>query len=338
MTSIRKSSRPCAILFAVCLAGCVTAEDDFEDLGSLEDGKADTVLPRSVDVEIAPGKSKRFRITTATFVASVSQTGDVPAQLVAKHFDFVTESDATRAPRVEAVADGSVRNWTLTVFNRGTTKLAGTLVVDLPRRTGELGIVCDIDKTVMPPETPAGLVPPYPGIAALLSTLELRDAGTPGDLRYVTARKPSGIVGVPEWMAMYGVPAGTIDTGISGIPAVAQREKVADITRIFEARTAQRFVLLGDTSHRDPEVYTEILARFPDRVAAVFIHKVDATVPPARVAGMHLVDNYAEAAAIAYGLRLVTEPEARDIMDAARTEGLAITPAEIDALIDAARP
>jgi phosphatidate phosphatase APP1 len=179
--------------------------------------------------------------------------------------------------------------------------------------------------------------PPFPGIAALLTTLELRAGGIAGDMHYVTARLPERVVDLPDWMAMHGVPVGVIETGISGIPNIAQREKIADITRIFEARSGQKFVLFGDSSQRDPEVYAAIRTKFPDQVAATFIHKVTATVAPERVAGMFLVDNYAQAAAQAFGGELITEAEARKVMVAARDGGLAITDAEIDELIDAAR-
>jgi hypothetical protein len=331
MTSMGYSSRLCAIVFA--LGACMT-EDAIEDLGSLGDGKGDTVLPRTVDLELAPGTSRRFRITTAAFVASVTQADDVDVQLTAKHFEHEFESDVSRAPLLDVAADGTVRNWTLVVHNRGDALVEGRLVIDLPRDASELGIVSDIDKTVMPPESPTGLVPPYPGIATMLHILE---GAKPGDLHYVTARTPDGVAEVPAWMELHGVPPGSIDTGISGVPQVAQAEKVRDITRLFEANLQQTFVLFGDTSHRDPEVYKEILAKFPDRVAAVFINKVNVTVNPTRVVGMHLVENYAQAAAHAFGRRLITEAQAREVMAAARTEGLELTDAEIDALIDAAR-
>jgi hypothetical protein len=336
MTSMRSSRRRCAILFAVGLAACVGSDEDIEDLGTLDDGKTDTMLPRTVEVELAAGERKRFRITTAAFVASLAQSEEVPAQLVAKHYEIELTSDVSPVPRVDAVADGTVRNWSLIVYNRGDATLNATIVVDVPRVT-ELGIVSDIDKTVLPPETADGLPPPYPGIATLLRTLELRAEGRAGDLHFVTARTAEGIVGIPEWMALHDVPAGPIDTGISGAPWVAQPEKVADISRIFDARPGQSFVLFGDTSHRDPEVYAEIRARYPERVAAVFINKVNVTVSPHRVVGMHLVHNYAEAAATAFGLQLMTESEAREVIDAARGEGLAITDDEVEALIDAAR-
>ena len=57
------------------------------------------------------------------------------------------------APALLASADGTVRTWTLRVDNRGSETLSGTLLIDLPGAAGELGIVSDIDKTVMPPET-----------------------------------------------------------------------------------------------------------------------------------------------------------------------------------------
>ena len=334
MRSARKLGSLCVLL--VALGACIAEDDGIEDLGTLEDGKSDTALPRIVQVELEPGASKRFRITTPAFVANLAQEGDVDAQLAAKHYEHLFTSEVSRAPRVDAMADGTVRNWTLTVYNRGDATLAATVVVDVPR-TAELGIVSDIDKTVLPPETSEGMPPPYPGVATLLRTLELRAQGLAGDVHYVTARTPEGVVDIPEWMAMHDVPEGSIDTGISGLPWVAQPEKVADISRILDTRVQQQFVLFGDTSHRDPEVYAEVRTKYPTRVAAIFIHKVNITVNPNRVTGMHLVNNYAEAAAIAFGAELLTETEARAVIAAAQAEGLAITDAEIDALIDAAR-
>jgi hypothetical protein len=333
MTANRYSSGLCSILFALCGA-CAIEADELEDLGTLDDGKSDTLLPRTALVELAPGERKRFRITTAAFVATLTQPGDVDAKLVAKHFDFEHTSDVSDTPRLEAFADGTVRNWTLTVFNFGDATLEATLIVDLPRDAAELGVVSDIDKTVLPPEVGGMLPAPYPGVAGLYRILE---GGTPGDVRYVTARAPEAVIDIPAWMALHDVPAGTIDTGISGVPFVAQKEKVADITRILEARADQSFVLFGDTSHRDPEAYREIVAKFPGRISAVIIHKVNVTVNPARVEGMHLVTHYAEAAAKLFGDKLLTETQARAVMEGAQAEGLMITDAEISVLLDAER-
>jgi hypothetical protein len=204
-----------------------------------------------------------------------------------------------------------------------------------PASSSEIGIVSDLDKTVIPESTPDLAEAPYPGVKALLKLLEHRNQGAAGDVYYVTARTPEKITEVPAYLESHGVPPGTIDTGTSGVPWVAQAEKVRDIKGIFQRTGTQRFVLLGDSSHRDPEVYKEILAAHPDRIIAGFIHKVNATVSPNRVQGLHLHESYAEVAAILYGLDVITRAEALGVMQAARTEGLAITNAEMQTLLNA---
>ncbi len=37
---------------------------------------------------------------------------------------------------------------------------------------------------------------------------------------------------------------------------------------------AMKFVLIGDTSQHDPEIYRQIVAEFPERVSAIYIRDV----------------------------------------------------------------
>jgi hypothetical protein len=67
------------------------------------------------------------------------------------------------------------------------------------------------------------------------------------------------------------------------------------------------------------------------------VHKVN-NPDPTRLQGLHLVESYAEAAAVLYGLEVIDEPTARAEMKAAQADGLAITDAEIDALVAAQAP
>jgi phosphatidate phosphatase APP1 len=199
----------------------------------------------------------------------------------------------------------------------------------------EIGVISDIDKTVMQATARgASLAPPYPGVAALYRALELGNngQGALGDITYVTARNPSRVVDVPQWMVDNNLPAGPIETGINSIPAVAENEKVRDIERVVSANPDQSFVLFGDTSHRDPDVYQRIQAKFPNQVKAVIMHDVK-TIDPARTAGQHVVTNYAQAAATLFKLGVIDEANARVVMAEAQQMGLAITNGDIDQLL-----
>lgn len=204
--------------------------------------------------------------------------------------------------------------------------------------TEDIGIISDLDKTVIPEAEPDMSEPPYPGVTALIELLEHRRDGDDGDVYYVTARTPESSAGVPAYLEEHHIPAGHLDTGTSGVPWIGQAEKVRDIERILAATGTQRFVLLGDTAHRDPEVYKEILAAHPERVIAAFIQKVNANVPAERVEGLHLHEGYSEVAATLYEMKIITRAEARKVMQSAKSEGLAITSAQMDALLDAHRP
>ena len=85
---------------------------------------------RQVDLTLGPGEIKRYRVTAAEFQASLTQTSNVLVQLSAKHHEVDIYGDPATKPTVEAVADGTVRNWTLRVHNQGTDVLEGTLLVE----------------------------------------------------------------------------------------------------------------------------------------------------------------------------------------------------------------
>ncbi len=200
----------------------------------------------------------------------------------------------------------------------------------------EIGLISDLDKTIIPPERRRVQPPPYPGITALVNALE---GEKPGDVSFVTARKAERVTEVPAWLEEHGIPTGPIETGVSGIPWVAEPEKVRDCEAIL-GRTPrnQRFVFLGDSSQRDPAVYKTIQARHPSRFAVGVIHIVtDDPRDAERFAGLHAVANWAEGAAALFGAGVLDEAAARRVMKSARDEGLEIDEDAIDALIEAQR-
>lgn len=202
-----------------------------------------------------------------------------------------------------------------------------------PAIAKDLGVISDIDKTVLPPSPASGFLAPYPGVSVLFKELDLAADGELDATHYVTARAPSAVVDIPAWLDEHGLPGGSIDTGIGTAPWVAEKEKVKDILAVMDTHPGQKYVLFGDTSHRDPEVYAKVVAARPEQVAMVVIHKVNATVKAGRTDGMQLVNNYAEAAAALYKAELIDKLSAQKVIASARAQGLELTAAEADALL-----
>jgi phosphatidate phosphatase APP1 len=200
----------------------------------------------------------------------------------------------------------------------------------------EIGVISDLDRTVIPPHEDTLPAEPYPGVTALYNELEFSNLGHPGDVYYVTARGPDRLEGIPEWLEQNGLPTGPIETGGTDFWA-ARAEKVRDISRILDAHPDQTFILFGDTKHVDPEVFRDIIDLYPGRIEAALVHLVN-NANPDRLVGLHPHDNYARAAAILYGQGILSESVARGVMMAAKYQGLDITVSEIEDLIVNHRP
>jgi len=122
----------------------------------------------------------------------------------------------------------------------------------------------------------------------------------------------------------------------AGHASTSKRTKIRDITAVFDGHPGQRFVMFGDTSHVDPDAYRAIRETFGDRVAVAFIHDV-AEIEPDRLEGLFLVANYAQAAAELLRIGVLTEEQARAVMEAVVAGG-EITEQELEELIEANRP
>jgi phosphatidate phosphatase APP1 len=78
-------------------------------------------------------------------------------------------------------------------------------------------------------------------------------------------------------------PAGCVDLN-PHFPFAARGYKSAPIQKIIRARPGCAFVLVGDSSEDDPEVYGRIAAQFSSSVRRVFIRDIAPRGPPSRFA------------------------------------------------------
>lgn len=63
--------------------------------------------------------------------------------------------------------------------------------------------------------------------------------------------------------------------------------KIAKIESILEKYPQRKFVLVGDTGERDPEVYGAICQQHPDAIEKVFLRDVTSDLPPEKVEAMN---------------------------------------------------
>ena len=67
------------------------------------------------------------------------------------------------------------------------------------------------------------------------------------------------------------------DWGISQdeiLPIHNKKYKIAEISRVLDIDYDLKFILIGDSGQEDPEIYSEIVAAYPERILAVYIRDV----------------------------------------------------------------
>jgi hypothetical protein len=74
--------------------------------------------------------------------------------------------------------------------------------------------------------------------------------------------------------------------------AATTEQKLTQISDIIGHFPQRRFILVGDSGERDPEVYREIRDRFPRQIEAVWIRDLvnDRKLHPARLEGMKIIE------------------------------------------------
>jgi len=150
-----------------------------------------------------------------------------------------------------------------------------------------LGVISDIDDTVLETELdhPIGralqlvyseerMRLPFDGIAALYQAFTTR--GSP--IFYVSNAPWNLYQHVVELLDHHEIPKGPVllrDQGLGERPPRGGGvHKQAALRRIVEDCRGLSFVLLGDSSRRDPLRYVEVAEQHPGRVAAIYIREV----------------------------------------------------------------
>ena len=164
----------------------------------------------------------------------------------------------------------------------------------VPPATARFGVISDIDDTVIQSRVSNFLQAartvmlgnartrlPFPGVAAFYRALRDGVGGDEKNPIYYVSSSPWNIFDViAEFMDIQKIPRGPLllrDWDLGWAMLAASRHvdhKAAAIRNIMQLHPEMQFILIGDSSQHDPEIYRQIVGEFPNRVKAIYIRDV----------------------------------------------------------------
>lgn len=177
----------------------------------------------------------------------------------------------------------------------GQPDVRATARLRVPEESATFGVISDIDDTVIQSRIANFLQAvrtvmlgnsrtrlPFPGVAALYEALQRGGDGKRHNPIFYVSSSPWNIYDViADFMEVQLIPLGPIllrdwDINLSALSSNRLRtHKEPLIREILDLYPSLPFVLIGDNSQQDPEIYRSILDRYPGRILAIYIRNVD---------------------------------------------------------------
>ena len=192
----------------------------------------------------------------------------------------------------------------------------------VPPKTAKFGLISDIDDTVVYSNVArkvrmlliaafnnARTRKPFKGVAAFYQALH---AGV-NPVFYVSKSPWNLYAPIVEYLEVQGLPRGPVLLRDFGWRS-PKNHKTKTIEDILSTCPELPFVLSGDSGEQDPEIYADIVRRFPKRIRAIYIRSVNTK----RISAIQKL-----AAEVAQtGTQLILAPEAETAAAHAAAEGL----------------
>jgi phosphatidate phosphatase APP1 len=167
--------------------------------------------------------------------------------------------------------------------------------VRVPSDSASFGVISDLDDTVIQSRITSFLQAvrtvmlgnartrlPFPGVAKFYQALERGGDGARTNPIFYVSSSPWNIHDIiADFMDIQEIPRGPInlrdwDIVLSALTSSRLGNfKEPVIKEILELYPTLPFVLIGDNSQKDPEIYRKILGEFPGRILAIYIRNVD---------------------------------------------------------------
>jgi phosphatidate phosphatase APP1 len=178
-----------------------------------------------------------------------------------------------------------------------TQTLTGSGEILVPPSSAKFCVVSDIDDTVIQSRVTSFLQAartvmlgnsrtrlPFPGVSAFYQALRNGAAGDEKNPIFYVSSSPWNIYDIiSEFMDLQKIPKGPLvlrdwDVSLSALSSDRHMgHKGAAIRNLIQLYPHLDFILIGDTSQHDPEIYRQIVGEFPDRVRSIYIRDVNRT-------------------------------------------------------------
>jgi len=182
----------------------------------------------------------------------------------------------------------------------GERAITGKAPIRVATGAETFGVISDLDDTVIQSRITSFLQAvrtvmlgnartrlPFPGVAAFYQALEKGGDGKRRNPIFYVSSSPWNIHDViADFMDLQRIPRGPIhlrdwDVDLDALTSHRlKRHKEPIIREILELYPSLPFILIGDDSQKDPEIYRSIIDQFPGRILAIYIRNVRAE--PAR--------------------------------------------------------
>lgn len=251
------------------------------------------VLEASVLERSVPGDTswKNFRRMLRRFFSRELPDAFVHAALGSTVADGATDDEGYFDLALASPDLGGASDWKTAEVEvvgaamRGFHPARAIAEVLIPGRV-EFGIISDIDDTVLQTHVTQKLKMiwvtlsgsaftrmPFEGTSELYHALAAGASGRANNPVFYVSKSPWNLYDfLIDFMDYHQLPRGPLllrDIGLREAPPLDH--KSAAVRQLLDTYLELRFVLLGDSGERDPEIYLETAARYPGRIAAIYI-------------------------------------------------------------------
>lgn len=178
--------------------------------------------------------------------------------------------------------------------NPGVAAARATGRIRVPGPRAEYAVISDIDDTILETGVAnrlrfylrtisrnAHTRTAFPGVAELYRAFVQGAGGAAQNPVFYVSSSPWNLYDLLEqFIRLKGIPEGPMflrDLGIGGTkhgPSRHDVHKLAAIREILGIHSGLPVVLFGDSGQRDPEIYRDVVAEYPERVKAVYLRDV----------------------------------------------------------------